>query len=89
MRGYQLIYTKTIRRNKELLSTHSRRINVLNPQEMIERYGPPAEHTQKFMSGGLWYQKIDIDGNKLTYTSYDRDGKVVDEFTINKEAPQE
>lgn len=57
-------------------------------KEMIEkRFGSIPAHTEKFMSGGLWYQKIDIDGNKLTYTSYDRDGKVVDEFTINKPTP--
>jgi len=38
----------------------------------------------KFMSGGPWYQKFDIDGNRLVYRAYDMDGKVCDELVIRK-----
>jgi hypothetical protein len=39
---------------------------------------------EKYMSGGPWYQKLDIDGNRLVYRAYDADGKVCDEFVIEK-----
>ena len=35
-------------------------------------------------AGGLWYQKIDIDGKRLVFRAYDADGKVCDEFVIEK-----
>ncbi|MFV2069618.1 MAG: fibronectin type III domain-containing protein [Pirellulales bacterium] len=39
---------------------------------------------EKVNTGGLWYQKIDIDGNRLVYRAHDADGKVFDEFVIEK-----
>jgi len=39
---------------------------------------------EKYMSGGPWYQKIDIDRNRLAYRAYDIDGKACDEFVIEK-----
>ncbi len=41
-------------------------------------------HVEKYMSGGPWYQKLDVDGNKLVYRAYDADGNVCDEFKIEK-----
>jgi hypothetical protein len=39
---------------------------------------------EKFMTGGPWYQKFDINGNRLVYRAYDMDGKVRDELVIQK-----
>jgi hypothetical protein len=33
---------------------------------------------------GYFYQRMEIDGNVLTYTTVDSYGEVKDEFTINK-----
>ena len=39
---------------------------------------------EKYMSGGPWYQKIDIDGSRLVFRAYDADGKVCDELVVDK-----
>jgi len=49
-----------------------------------ERPRKVPEYVEKYMSGGPWYQKFDIDGNRLVYRAYDTDGKVCDEMTIRK-----
>ncbi len=37
-----------------------------------------------FVQGEMLFQKIDIDGNKLTLTAYNEKGKVIDKFEIKK-----
>ncbi len=49
-----------------------------------ERPSKLPEFAVKFMSGGPWYQKFDIDHDRLVYRAYDIDGKVCDELVIRK-----
>jgi purple acid phosphatase-like protein/calcineurin-like phosphoesterase family protein len=42
------------------------------------------EYVEKSFSGGPWYQTFNIDGNRLAYRAYDAEGKVCDEFVIEK-----
>jgi len=42
-------------------------------------------YVEKYLSGGPWYQKFDIAGNRLVYRAYDVEGKVCDELTIEKQ----
>ncbi len=42
------------------------------------------DYIVKVMSGGPWYQKFDIDGNRLVFHTYDTDGNVLDELSIEK-----
>ena len=44
----------------------------------------PPEFAVKYLSGGPWYQRFEIDGNRLTYGAYDVDGKLCDGVTIEK-----
>lgn len=41
---------------------------------------------EKYLSGGPWYQRFDMNGNRLVYRAYDMDGSVCDELTIEKRA---
>ena len=38
----------------------------------------PAPYFAKYMSGGPWYQKFDIAGDRLVFRAYDREHKVCD-----------
>jgi len=49
-----------------------------------ERPRKVPEYVEKYMSGGPWYQKLDIDGNRLVYRAYDTEGKVCDEMVVEK-----
>jgi hypothetical protein len=49
-----------------------------------ERTRKPAPYVAKYMSGGPWYQKIDIAGKRLIYRAYNTEHKVCDQFTIEK-----
>ncbi len=42
------------------------------------------DHFAKYLSGGPWYVKFDIDGNRLTLRAHGQDGTVHDELVIEK-----
>ncbi len=42
------------------------------------------DYAVRFLVGGPWYVKFDIDGNRLVCRTYDTEGNVHDEWTIEK-----
>jgi hypothetical protein len=51
----------------------------------ISRQIQTPDYVEKFMTGGPWYQKIDIDGDRIVYHAYDAAGTVCDELTIDRQ----
>ena len=49
-----------------------------------ERPRKVPDYVEKYMSGGPWYQKLDINGKQLVYRTYDEDARVCDEMIIEK-----
>jgi hypothetical protein len=47
-----------------------------------------AAFAEKYLSGGPWYQKFDVAGNRLVYRAYDAEGRICDELTIEKRPPR-
>jgi hypothetical protein len=87
LQGHMHYYMRShpMRRNRPVDSPADGTIHIMSiaiPNE--ERDLPPAAYAAVQFSGPPLYQTFKIDGNRLEYTSREADGKIRDEFVIQK-----
>jgi len=77
--------TKPMRNQRPVATPAEGTIYTISIAQSGREYAmPPADYVAERFNGVAVYQKVAIDGNRLTYRAYDREGKVRDELVIEK-----
>ena len=77
--------TKPMRDQRPVASPAEGTIYTISIAQSARTYPmPKAAYVDERFNGVAVYQKLDIDGNRLTYRAYDIDGQVRDELIIQK-----